>query len=170
MSHAVFMNITIPMLIAFAISAITGKFLIPALIRMKAQQTERDDGPKSHLTKTGTPNMGGLMILAGLLVSCLVFAIRDPEVLPVLFLTLGFGLVGFIDDFLKVKKRSSDGLSVKQKMALQIVISIVFGLILVHFNEIDLSMKVPFAFSIPYNGSISFCALYLYPSFASRFM
>ena len=66
MSHAVFMNITIPMLIAFAISAITGKFLIPALIRMKAQQTERDDGPKSHLTKTGTPNMGGLMILAGL--------------------------------------------------------------------------------------------------------
>ena len=148
MSHAVFMNITIPMLIAFAISAITGKFLIPALIRMKAQQTERDDGPKSHLTKTGTPNMGGLMILAGLLVSCLVFAIRDPEVLPVLFLTLGFGLVGFIDDFLKVKKRSSDGLSVKQKMALQIVISIVFGLILVHFNEIDLSMKVPFAFGV----------------------
>lgn len=160
MSHAVFMNITIPMLIAFAISAITGKFLIPALIRMKAQQTERDDGPKSHLTKTGTPNMGGLMILAGLLVSCLVFAIRDPEVLPVLFLTLGFGLVGFIDDFLKVKKRSSDGLSVKQKMALQIVISIVFGLILVRFNEIDLSMKVPFAFGVVVDfGILSFPAL-----------
>lgn len=138
------MNITVPMLIAFAVSAVSGNFLIPALIRMKAQQTERDDGPKSHLTKTGTPNMGGLMILAGLAVSCLVFSWKDPEVLPVLFLTVGFGLVGFVDDFLKVKKKSSDGLSATQKMLLQIVIAVVFGLILVHFNEIPLTMKVPF--------------------------
>ena len=160
MNFSIFMNITIPMLIAFAVAAVSGKFLIPELIKMKAQQTERDDGPKSHLTKTGTPNMGGLMILAGLAVSCLIFAGKDPGVLPVLFLTLGFGLVGFIDDFLKVKKRSSDGLSVKQKMALQIVISIVFGLIRVFFNEIELSMKVPFAEGTVLDlGILSFPAL-----------
>ncbi len=153
-------NIVIPMLIAFAVSAVSGKFLIPALIKFKAQQTERDDGPKSHLTKTGTPNMGGLMILAGVTVACLVFCVMDPEVLPVLFMTLGFGLVGFADDFLKVKKRSSDGLSVKQKMALQIVISIVFGLILVLYNGISLTMKLPFAQGVLVDlGIFSFPAL-----------
>ncbi len=153
-------NIVIPMLIAFAVSAVSGKFLIPALIKFKAQQTERDDGPKSHLTKTGTPNMGGLMILAGVTVACLVFCVMDPEVLPVLFMTLGFGLVGFADDFLKVKKRSSDGLSVKQKMALQIIISIVFGLILVLYNGISLTMKLPFAQGVLVDlGIFSFPAL-----------
>lgn len=152
--------IIIPMLLAFAASAITGKFLIPALIRMKAQQTERDDGPKTHLNKTGTPNMGGIMILVGLTVSCLAMAYWKPEVLPVLFLTLGFGLVGFVDDYLKVKKKSSDGLSVKQKMALQIVISIVFGLIVVYYNHLDLSMKVPFAEGAVLDlGILSFPAL-----------
>lgn len=152
--------IIIPMLLAFAVSAITGKFLIPALIRMKAQQTERDDGPKTHLNKTGTPNMGGIMILVGLTVSCLAMAYWKPEVLPVLFLTLGFGLVGFVDDYLKVKKKSSDGLSVKQKMALQIVISIVFGLIVVYYNHLDLSMKVPFAEGAVLDlGILSFPAL-----------
>ena len=152
--------IIIPMLLAFAVSAITGKFLIPVLIRMKAQQTERDDGPKTHLNKTGTPNMGGIMILVGLTVSCLAMAYWKPEVLPVLFLTLGFGLVGFVDDYLKVKKKSSDGLSVKQKMALQIVISIVFGLIVVYYNHLDLSMKVPFAEGAVLDlGILSFPAL-----------
>ena len=122
-------DIVFSMLIAFAVSAVSGKFLIPVLIRLKAQQTERDNGPQSHLSKTGTPNMGGLMILAGLTVSCLVFSLRSPRVLPILFLTLGFGLVGFVDDFLKIRKKSSDGLSVKQKMLFQIIIAVVFGLI-----------------------------------------
>ena len=145
MQYEAIWNIVIPMFVSFAVSAVVGKFLIPRLIRFKAQQTERSDGPKSHLSKTGTPNMGGIMILAGLTAACLVMGAHDPEVLPVLFLTLGFGLVGFVDDFLKVKKKSSDGLSVRQKMLLQIVIAVVFGLILVHYSDISLSMKVPFA-------------------------
>ena len=145
MQYEAIWNIVIPMFVAFAVSAVVGKFLIPRLIRFKAQQTERSDGPKSHLSKTGTPNMGGIMILAGLTAACLVMGAHDPEVLPVMFLTLGFGLVGFVDDFLKVKKKSSDGLSVRQKMLLQIVIAVVFGLILVHYSDISLSMKVPFA-------------------------
>ena len=153
-------DIVFSMLIAFAVSAVSGKFLIPVLIRLKAQQTERDNGPQSHLSKTGTPNMGGIMILAGLTVSCLVFSLRSPRVLPILFLTLGFGLVGFVDDFLKIRKKSSDGLSVKQKMLFQIIIAVVFGLILVHFYGIELSMKIPFAAGAVLDlGVLSFPAL-----------
>lgn len=155
-----FANIVVPLFTAFAVSAVAGHFLIPALIRLKAGQTERDDGPKSHLSKTGTPNMGGLMILAGLTVACLAFAKKDPEVLGVWFLTIGFGFVGFVDDFLKVKKKSSDGLSVKQKMLLQILIAIVFGLIITKFNGIGLVMKVPFAAGVSLNlHLLSFPAL-----------
>lgn len=137
-------TVIVPMLIAFAVSAVSGRFLIPYLRRVKAGQTEREDGPKSHLGKTGTPNMGGLMILLGLTVSCLVMVHRAPEVIPVLILTVGFGAVGFIDDYLKVVKKRSDGLSVRQKMALQIVIALLFALYVHFVNYIPLSMKVPF--------------------------
>jgi phospho-N-acetylmuramoyl-pentapeptide-transferase len=144
MTTAEMSNVIFPMLIAFAVSAVSGHFLIPELIKLKAEQTERAVGPKSHLKKTGTPNMGGLMILAGLTVACLLYSVKDRDVIPVLFLTLGFGIVGFTDDYIKVKKRRSDGLSVKQKMLFQIIISIVFGLLVVHFSGIDLDMKIPF--------------------------
>lgn len=133
-----------PMMLAFAVSAVSGRFLVPYLRRIKAGQTEREDGPRSHLGKTGTPNMGGLMILLGLTVSCLIFAHRAPEVIPVLILTVGFGAVGFVDDYLKVVKKRSDGLSVKQKMALQIVIALLFAFYVHFVNYIPLSMKVPF--------------------------
>ena len=140
----VFVAIIAPMLVAFIVSAVSGKFLIPFLRRVKAGQTERDDGPQSHLGKTGTPNMGGLMIMLGLVVGGLIMAGRCPEVIPVLILTIGFGLVGFIDDYLKVVKKKSDGLSVKQKMALQIVIALLFALYVTKVNAIPLAMKVPF--------------------------
>ena len=133
-----------PLLIAFAVSAVSGHFLIPFLRRVKAGQTERTDGPQSHLKKTGTPNMGGIMIILGLAAASLCMAPKCPEVIPVLFLTAGFGVVGFIDDYLKVVKKKSDGLSPKQKMALQIVIALLFALYVTRFHSIDLSMKVPF--------------------------
>lgn len=139
-----YITIIAPMLVAFIVSAVSGKFLIPFLRRVKAGQTERDDGPQSHLGKTGTPNMGGLMIMLGLVVGSLIMAGRCPEVIPVLILTIGFGLVGFIDDYLKVVKKKSDGLSVKQKMALQIVIALLFALYVTKVNAIPLAMKVPF--------------------------
>ncbi len=138
------MGIVGPLLIAFAVSAISGKYLIPYLRKVKAGQTERDDGPKSHLSKSGTPNMGGIMILLGLVVACLVMVRRVPEVVPVLILTVGFGLVGFVDDYLKVVKKKSDGLSAKQKMALQIVIALLFSIYVREINQIPLSMKMPF--------------------------
>ena len=140
----IFITIVLPLLIAFAVSAISGHFLIPFLRKVKAGQTERTDGPQSHLNKTGTPNMGGLMILIGLAAASLCMAPKCPEVIPVLFLSAGFGAVGFIDDYLKVVKKKSDGLNPKQKFALQIVIALLFALYVMKFHSIDLAMKVPF--------------------------
>ena len=139
-----YLTIILPMLIAFAVSAVSGKFLIPFLRKVKAGQTERTDGPQSHLKKTGTPNMGGIMILLGLAAASLFMAPSCPEVVPVLILTIGFGIVGFIDDYLKVVKKKSDGLSVKQKMALQIVIALLFAVYVININAIPLAMKIPF--------------------------
>lgn len=152
--------LTVPLLLSFGVSAIVGRYLIPFLKREKAEQTERDDGPKSHLSKTGTPNMGGIMILAGLVVTCLVFSVQNPDVIPVIFLTLGFGLVGFTDDFIKVRKKRSEGLTVKQKFLFQIVIAVAFGFILQTVNHVDLTMKVPFAQGVYLDlGWLSFPAL-----------
>ena len=139
-----YLVIIMPMLIAFAVSAVSGHFLIPFLRRVKAGQTERTDGPKSHLSKTGTPNMGGIMILLGLAAASLCMAPRHPEVIPVLFLTTGFGAVGFVDDYLKVVKKQSDGLKPGQKMALQIVIALIFALYVTKIHAIPLAMKIPF--------------------------
>ena len=139
-----YLVIIMPMLISFAVSAVSGRYLIPFLRKVKAGQTERADGPQSHLSKTGTPNMGGIMILLGIAAASPCMAARCPEVIPVLFLTVGFGMVGFIDDYLKVVKKKSDGLSVKQKMALQIVIALLFALYVTKIHAIPLAMKIPF--------------------------
>lgn len=136
----------IPMLIAFAVTLALGPVVIPMLRKLKAQQTERDDGPKSHLSKTGTPNMGGIMILAGVVTAGIISALLGyTEVIPVLILTVGFGAVGFADDFIKVKKKRSMGLRAWQKFALQIVIALVFAFYIMYVHNIPLSMKIPFA-------------------------
>ena len=113
-------TIFLPVIIAFALSAVMGPLIIPVLRRLKMDQTERKDGVQSHLKKAGTPTMGGVMILLSVVITS-VFYIKDyPKIIPILFLTLGFGLIGFLDDYLKVVMKRSDGLYPKQKMALQI--------------------------------------------------
>ena len=104
-------TIFLPVIIAFALSAVMGPLIIPVLRRLKMDQTERKDGVKSHLKKAGTPTMGGVMILLSVVITS-VFYIKDyPKIIPILFLTLGFGLIGFLDDYLKVVMKRSDGLS-----------------------------------------------------------
>ncbi len=107
----------VPIFIAFIVSAVAAPIIIPILRRMKMGQTEREEGVKSHLEKAGTPTMGGIIILLAVLVGSIFFAGSFPKIIPVLFVTLGFGLIGFLDDYLKVVKRNSDGLLPKQKMA-----------------------------------------------------
>ncbi len=134
----------IPVLISFAISALLGPVVIPFLRRLKVGQTTRDDGPQSHLKKTGTPTMGGIMILLAVVITSLIYMKNYPKILPILFLTLGFGIIGFIDDYIKVVLKRSMGLRAWQKMALQIVVTGLFIYYLVSFHPEMLLMKIPF--------------------------
>ena len=109
----------IPVFIAFAVTAVLGPVLIPFLQKLKLDQTERTLGVQSHLKKAGTPTMGGILFLAGITVTSLIFIWRYPKIGPVLFLMLSFGLLGFLDDYLKVVKKRSDGLFAWQKFLLQ---------------------------------------------------
>ena len=130
--------------LSFGISAVILPFLIPFLIRLKVGQTERKEGVKSHLKKAGTPTMGGIAILVSVLITTLIFAPRYPRILPVLVLTLGFGIIGFVDDYLKVVLRRSDGLLPRQKMAGQIVVTLVFLLYAWLRDPACLDWRIPF--------------------------
>ena len=100
-------KMVIPVLIAFGLSVLTGPIVIPILRRLKMGQTEREEGVKSHLKKAGTPTMGGVIILFAITMTSLIYVREYPKVIPVLFVTLGFGMIGFLDDYLKVVDRKS---------------------------------------------------------------
>ena len=137
-------QVVIPVLISFAISVILGPIIIPFLRKLKMGQTERVEGVQSHLKKAGTPTMGGVIFLIATVITSL-FYVRDyPKVIPVLFLTLGFGIIGFLDDYLKVVLRRSDGLLPWQKFSLQIVVTAVFTYYLVNYTDVNLAMRIPF--------------------------
>ena len=104
---------------ALLISILLGPFVINLLKRLQFEQHVRIDGPKSHYKKTGTPTMGGLLIILSLLISTLLWAdLGNRYIWVVLFVTITFGFVGFLDDYLKIKSKSSDGLTGKQKIIL----------------------------------------------------
>lgn len=136
--------IWMPMAVAFVISVAIGPVLIPFLKRLKAGQTVRRDGPKEHLKKTGTPTMGGFLILISVTVTSLMFAGEYPKTIPVLFVTLGFGLIGFLDDYLKIIFKSSEGLKPWQKFLLQLTVSSMFAYYMVNMSGVSLAMRIPF--------------------------
>lgn len=136
--------ILISVLVSFAISVLLGPVVIPFLRRLHIGQTERTEGPESHLKKNGTPTMGGILILVSVVATSLLFVRDYPRIIPVLFLTLGFGLVGFLDDYIKVVLKRSMGLRAWQKFALQILVTGIFVFYLLHYTDVSLSMKVPF--------------------------
>ena len=138
-------KVFIPVLISFALSVIMGPLIIPVLRKLKMGQTEREEGVQSHLKKAGTPTMGGVIILLSVVITS-VFYIKDyPKIIPILFVTLGFGLIGFLDDYLKVVMKRSDGLYPKQKMVLQILVTAIFAFYIVKFTNVPLTMLIPFS-------------------------
>ena len=134
----------LPVIIAFVISAALGPFIIPFLRRLKAGQTVRDDGPQSHIKKNGTPTMGGILILIAVVLTSLIYIKDYPKIIPILFLTLGFGLIGFLDDYIKVVLKRSMGLRAWQKMLGQLIVTGIFAYYIVHHTGISLAMKIPF--------------------------
>ena len=138
-------RIIIPVLIAFVLSVIMGPVIIPILRKLKMGQTEREEGVQSHLEKAGTPTMGGVIILGSIVLTSVIYIKDYPKIIPILFVTLGFGLIGFLDDYLKVVMKRSDGLFPKQKMALQILVTAVFAFYLV-------KTETPMGWLIPFTG------------------
>lgn len=145
MSYA---NIGIIILIGFVISVIITKYEIPFL-RAKAGQNIREDGPESHLSKAGTPSMGGIAIIIGAvlatLIGGLIWSASIVEVLVILFVFVGFGLIGFFDDYLKVIKKVNLGLRAYQKFGLQIIISVALAVFLANWSEGSTFVYIPIA-------------------------
>ena len=137
-------EIVIPVIIAFAISALLGPVVIPFLRKLKVGQTERKE-LESHLKKNGTPTMGGIMILASIIITSLFYVKDYPKIIPILFMTLRCGVLGFLDDYLKVVLRRSDGLLAWQKMILQIIVTGVFAVYMVKYSGVALTMLIPFS-------------------------
>ncbi len=138
-------DILISSLAAFTITVILCPIVIPLLQRLKVGQTEREEGVQSHLKKAGTPTMGGLMFLAAIVITSLFFVGRYPRMIPVLLLIIGFGIIGFLDDFLKVVKRRSDGLYPRQKMLAQILVTTIFVVCILVMDPSCLDLLVPFS-------------------------
>lgn len=138
-------KLIVPVLISFALSLLMGPVVIPFLRKLKMGQTERVEGVQSHLKKAGTPTMGGVIILGSVLLTSVFYIKEYPKIIPVLFVTLGFGLIGFLDDYLKVVMKRSDGLFPKQKMALQIVVTAVFAYYLVKVTNVPMTLLIPFS-------------------------
>ena len=152
-------GVAVPVIVSFVISASAGPVVIPVLRKMKVGQTVRDDGPQTHLKKNGTPTMGGLIFLFSVMVTSLFYVKDYPKIIPVLFVTVGFGIVGFLDDYIKVVLRRSEGLTPGQKMAGQILVTAVFAWYMMFCSDLGFEMLIPFSggayldlgsFSVPF--------------------
>ena len=143
------MNVILTIVTAFMLTLWLGRLVIPALRALKAGQAIREDGPTWHNSKAGTPTMGGLMFMAAALVCVVVFGFTgmmggDFSALYVLLLALCFGLVGFLDDFYKVKYKRNLGLTSIQKACLQLAVSAIFLYILYREGIMSASLYIPF--------------------------
>lgn len=137
-------DVILPVLIAFGISVVLSPVIIPFLKKLKFGQFVRDDGPESHLKKSGTPTMGGLIILFSIVITSLFYIKDYPQIIPVLFSTLGFGLIGFLDDYIKVVMKRSMGLRAWQKMLGQFVVTAVFAYYIYAHTDLGTTMIIPF--------------------------
>jgi phospho-N-acetylmuramoyl-pentapeptide-transferase len=138
-------KIVIAAIIAAGFVLLTGPFFIPELHKLKFGQSIREEGPKSHQAKSGTPTMGGVMIILGITIATLIAAPWTVEILLALFIMLGHFVLGFLDDYIKVVKKRNLGLTAKQKFAGQILIACVVMYVGPHLLGIDTDIWIPIA-------------------------
>ena len=130
-------------MISFVVGVILCPIFIPILHKLKYGQTEREDGPESHLKKQGTPTMGGIVILVATTVSSLFFLKGNYDGMAVVLVTLGFGIIGFIDDYIKVVKKRSLGLKAMQKIVGQLLVTLIFAWYFIKFGK-GTDILIPF--------------------------
>ena len=143
MSDYIFRTL-IPTVVSFCIAVIIGPGVIEMLRRLKAGQTEREEGLESHKKKTGTPTMGGIIFLIPFLIIGIFYSMSHKEVIPVLIMTIGFGIIGFLDDYIKVVRKHNLGLLPWQKLLGQFIVVVVFVLYIYNFTDLSLALKIPF--------------------------
>lgn len=139
------------------LTVILGFFAIPLLKKLKARQSIREEGPRSHRIKNGTPTMGGLFMLLAAVLVVVFNKMIDPAVLWLLFLTLGHGFLGFLDDFIKAEKKRNLGLTAKQKMLGQIILAVLFC-----WGVVD-TLHLPYSIAIPFTQIDISIGLLYYP-------
>ncbi|QQY80535.1 phospho-N-acetylmuramoyl-pentapeptide-transferase [Keratinibaculum paraultunense] len=139
-----YLDIIRTILISFIITIILGPIIIPLLKRHKIGQNVRDDGPKTHLAKSGTPTMGGIIMLIALLITTVTSGMLNRDMYILLISTFGFGLIGFIDDYLKVVNQSSLGLKPYQKLIGQIILAIILAIYQSQISMLGTKVIVPF--------------------------
>lgn len=137
-------TILLPVLISFTFSVVLCPLFIPFLRKLKFGQYVRDDGPQSHLKKNGTPTMGGILILLSVVLTSLCFLRGRKELMAVLFATMGYGIIGFLDDYIKVVMKRSMGLRAWQKIVAQLVVTGVFGYYILNVLKIGTAVYLPF--------------------------
>ena len=125
-------------------SLLAGKYILPFLVRLKAGQSIRKDGPNSHLVKEGTPTMGGIIFLVIFFIGSILFGLFSIKQLLILFSTFAFGGIGFIDDYIKVVKKRNLGLLAWQKLALQLLVAFVLLLFQEFHSGLGDEIRVPF--------------------------
>lgn len=153
---------TIALSIAFCVMLLISPKGINILHRMKFGQEVRDDGPQTHLKKQGTPTMGGILFLIAISIGILPFIGEVSGLLPAYLLGLGFGIVGFVDDYLKVVKHQSEGFNPKQKMASQIVISLLYIAFLYFYSGRANDFLLPFVKETSWSLGILFFPVSLF--------
>lgn len=146
-------------LISFGISVVLCPIVIPFLRKLKSYQFIRQEVPREHLKKSGTPTMGGLIILCSIVITSLMYVEYYPEIIPVLFMTLGFGLIGFLDDYIKVVMKRSMGLKPYQKLLLQIIVTSVFAYYMMEFTSDYTKLTIPFTHGTTYDTGIMYIPL-----------
>lgn len=139
-----YIDIIRTLVISFLITLLLGPIVIPMLKRLKIGQSIREEGPKSHLSKSGTPTMGGLIIMMALIITVFSSGIVTEDTYVLILATLGFGLIGFIDDYIIVVKRRNLGLRANQKMAGQIILAIALAVYQSNTSELGTKVIVPF--------------------------
>lgn len=141
----------------FVLTAIMGTLLIPLLRKLKFGQTVRENGPQSHLSKMGTPTVGGLIFLIPIIIAsvCVYFITDIKEILPLAFVTAGFGFIGFLDDYLKIVRKSKDGLSPWQKMLGLLIVSVLFSLYIYFYTDIGTEILI-WLFGLKFTVNTSF--------------
>jgi len=131
-------------IVSFLIALFLGPVVIPVLKRLKVGQSIREDGPKSHLVKSGTPTMGGIIIILAILISILTSGFFKAEIWAVIFFILGFGLIGFIDDYIKVVMRQNEGLKPMQKIIGQLIFSVILAWYGSKYSAMGTTLMIPF--------------------------